>query len=261
MHGTIRVVRTAATLTLVWLLAPSVAAAHPRIDAARERFQSADFPGAIEALDAAEQATDLDREGVVALYELRAVIHMALRHREEADQALRALASLSPSHSFAPEVPPDVVDRFRILRDTVPGRVAIEVARRATTDGLMLAPRALDDPLTLIRSTRVHARVDGGEWRTAEDAPLEVGATDGQVVEWHAEGIGPGGAVIATVASERAPMRFTVGDDPLGDRGTGPWLWIGLGAGAVAIAVALAVILSASSGDPDTRVDGPTGFP
>ena len=261
MHGTIRAVRTAATLTLVWLFSPVVAAAHPLIDQARDRFRSADFPGAIEALDAADRATDLDRDDAVELYELRAVIHMALRQRDEADRALRALASLSPSHSFAREAPPDVVDRFRILRETVPGRVAIEVARRETTNGLLLTPRALDDPLGLIRRTRVHARVDAGDWQTSDDRALAVDASDGQTVEWYAEGIGPGGAVIATVASESAPMRFSAGEDPLGDGGTSAWIWVGLGVGAVAIAVAVAVILSATSGDPDTRVEGPIGFP
>lgn len=246
--------------------APAVVYAHPLVDEARERFRSADFPGALQTLDRAEGAGDLDRDDVLSLFELRALVHAALGQDAEAEEALRALASISPSHRFGREVPPDVVQRFRRLSDALPGPVSVEVGRSVANGRVRLEPRASNDVLDLLRHVRVHARVEGGAWQEAADRPLTVGAEGGQRVEWYAVGVGPGGAPIGGIGSPESPMTFTVGRDPLApadDSGSaGPWLWVGLGVGAAAIAVAVTVlVVGASSGEPDTVVDGPHGFP
>jgi len=252
---------------LCLLAAAPAFADHPRLEQARERFRAADLPGALESLSAAEQASDLSREDLLAVLELRTLIQLALGRSEPAEETLRQIASVDPGHRFGPEAPPDVVERFSAIVASQRGPVGVAVDRRETADGVVLAPSATNDPEGMVRAARVHARVDGGAWERAENAPLTVGAPAGSRVEWYAVAVGPGGAAVATQGSAESPMSFRLGSDPLAppdddDGGPSGWVWFGVGAGAVAVAAVVTVlVVGASSGEPNTVVDGPSGWP
>jgi hypothetical protein len=67
-----------------------------------------------------------------------------------------------------------------------------------------------DDNAGLVQSLRVRARVSGAAWRRVERATLEIPAAAGATVEYVAEAVGPGGAVLAQAGTDDAPLRTTL---------------------------------------------------
>jgi len=90
----------------------------------------------------------------------------------------------------------------------------------------------------------------------AEDL-LRVPAGPAMRIEWYAEALGPGAAVLATRGDRDAPNALTTPSAPSNDDG----LWIALGiAGGVAVAAAVVILIAvlATQPSPNTHVSTPT---
>lgn len=262
----------AVVAAVLCLIVASVAHAHPAVDAARARYAAGDFAGTIAALDAAGERDDLTRADLIASLELRALALRALGDDPGLERALTAIASFEPQHRFGPEVPPALVARFAQIRDRLGGPVRVVGEARVEADGASVGVEVGRDPASLTRTVRIHVRPDGGAWRIEEGTSVQLDGAVGRL-EWWAEAIGPGGAVIATAGSAGDPRTASAalaGRTPLAiapasdeDGGGGAELWIALGAGAVVAGVVVIVLLASAGGSEGTAVDGPfvMGFP
>lgn len=252
-------------LATVWT---SPALAHPIVDEGVRHYENADFPRAIQAFARAEAASDLQRADVVELLVRRALVHFAMNAEARMREDLRRLATLEPNHVLGAETPPAVRAAFESVRRDLEGRIALRVESHAIPDGVHLAVEVTGDAAGLVRSVRLGARSPGGEWTEREGNEIDVPAAE---VEYYAEAIGPGGAVLASDGSRDAPRTASaggvvagggggavIGGDDEGDEGGAPiWLFVGLGAVAVAAAV-VAVVLITSAQSDQTQLGAPT---
>jgi hypothetical protein len=203
------------------------------------------------------------------------------------ERDLAGLAALEPGRTLPAAAPPEVLERWAAIIATAEPLELLAVARwevgvvavRAVSDG---------DPGGLVRRIRVGARLVGRDYALGDDR-VELVTADDSGVEYYAEAIGPGGAVVATAGSAEAPLTSAPpptagmtphtgnGGDGGGDatlvdpepterdRGGGPslgvWLAIGGGAVVLAAAVIITILFATSQGDPDTALRGPVAVP
>jgi len=147
----------AATILAVLMCAAPVRADHPLVTAGRRQFDAADFSGALRSLDAAERATDLSRDDVIELLETRAMVHLAMGNESALDQALLALASLDPRHTFSPAVRPEILARFDRVRSRVRAELAVRTHVAARARGVRIEAVVQNDPTPLVTAVRVSA--------------------------------------------------------------------------------------------------------
>lgn len=256
----------AVSLVCVGLSSSSTAFAHPLVDLARQRLEEADFEGSISAAAEAEREGDLTLADYVALLESRALAHLALGDEAGMRTDLIALASIDRNHSFPDSAPPALREAFASARREVPRALGLRVAREERDGMLHFEAVVEDDTASLVRALRIEARSGTGAWIRGQNGAVEVPRTDARV-DYFAEALGPGGAVLASDGSrtqplsyipEAAPLLPPSGDPRDDDEGGGgfPWLWVGVGAGAVAVTV-LVVALAASSGEEMWQVGAP----
>lgn len=105
---------------------------------------------------------------------------------------------------------------------------------------------------------RTSGRVRGAtEWETVRDAPLMVAGGSDDVIEYYAEAIGPGGAVLARAGTATEPLRAAGPAVATGGGGDEVWPWIVGGAAVLVVAGAIvtAVVLTSSSGTVSTQLE------
>jgi len=256
------------------LVAPSTAAAHPLVDEGRRRFEQADFEGALDAFARAESATDLTRDDVIDLLEARALVHLGMGSPEAMRADLSRLVTIAPDHEWDARVAPDVRAAFLEIRGRSPGPLRLVAHAEAVAGGVSVRAEVVHDRASLVRRVQVSARRAGRAWTRVSDAPLVLPSVAGELVEYYAEAIGPGGAVLATAGTSGAPLHAatraraseeqgamsagatspsTSARDSDGG-GLSPWIWIGIGAAVVAAGVLVALLVTgAIGGDPDTQ--------
>lgn len=262
--------RRAAVLAsaLATWLAAATAWAHPLLDSARERYEEADFAGALDTLARAEASSDLRREDLVSLYRQRALVHFAMGSEVEMHADLRRLASLEPTTPMPPEIPPGVREAFDQARARLAGPIRVQVETESMAGGLRVQARVDGDTTGLVREVRTFGRTAGVSWRSRVGTSLDVPATRGTNVEFYVEAIGPGGAVIAHSGTRETPSSAVVasaaigGDDgatgvPVGGEDDSSTLWWVVGGSAVAVTAAVVVILLATSQESDQTQFGP----
>lgn len=232
----------------------SVARAHPKVDEAFARLESAEFESAGRLLAEAEAATDLERDDALRLLELRALLHLALKQREAAFESLQRLAVLSPEHEFPPHSSPDLLAAFARARAAAPGRPQLSVSHELAADGVRVRARVDGDTLGLVRGVRLWARVAGHAWRSALAHEWLVPAAPEQRVDYWAEGLGIGGAPLyrSGEGRVRVPEAAVAAESSSGS----VWLYGGVIAGALAIAGALTAIaiVASDGGDETTQI-------
>jgi hypothetical protein len=260
-----------AALFVLAILWPAGARAHPDLDAAEERLQQADFAGAVRALDAAEGTeTGLSREEVVQLYSRRALAHLALGDPARMEEDLVRLFALEPEHVFGPETRPEIREAFaRTRAEQEP--LTLRVTHRAEPGGLVVEAVLSGDPTGLVRTVRLAGRRSGAEWVRGEGESLVVPLSAGSDVEYYAEAIGPGGAVLVAEGSELQPRRASFGGGAGGEGGGPPpgggdddsvVLWVVVGAVGVALLVGAIILFATVGGGSDaTQPDPPVIFP
>ncbi len=260
----VRVTRSLASLVLgasvalaTWV-APGHAAAHALVDEGRRLYEEeADFVAALDVLGRAAAGDDLVVDDVVSLFETRALVYLAMGRQDDMRADLRRLAAIRTDHALPSGAPPDVVAAFAEIRATSAGPPRLSASTEASALGVTVSVRVDDDALDLVREVRITGRVAGGEWEHATGAPLFVATPSGGVVEYYAEAIGPGGAVIARTGEPSAPLRAapvvaaaaTGGGEP-----TWPWVVGGVGAALVVAVVVTVVVLTAGGGQSGTDV-------
>lgn len=257
-----------ATLALVLGLSPTVALAHPLVDQAEARFEEADFEGALEAFAQAEQATDLGRNDLLLVYLRRALVHHAMGQTDAIDMDLFRLATLEPRYRLGREVPPQVRDRFATQARRVEERLRVKVDATEARGGVRIRAQVTDDLAALVTAVRFGVRTAGGVWQRSDGAALEVMGDPDSEVEFYAEAVGPGGAVLASEGTSGAPRRSTIagllapaetGPGPIvGGGGGGIPAWPFLVGGAVLVAVAVTlVVIFATGGNDGTQLSFP----
>lgn len=274
-------------LAALGCLAPATALAHPLLDEGTRKYDEADFQGAIAAFTRAEQATDLTRDDLVQLYLRRAMVHQAMGHAENVEADLFRLASLDRALALPREATPAIRAAYAQATLRATGTLRLDVAVRAIPSGLKLIVRVADDSAALVQALRIRARVPGGAWRRSDRASIEVPTTAGATVQYVAEGIGPGGALIVSAGTESAPLTATPGGAPTVDDatsarglsdaletghgapdagagaqasdtgGVGAWPWL-VGGGVLVAAGAVVAILLLTGSDPNQRIAAPT---
>ncbi len=283
---------SAAVFGVAWLLAGAGLARADAGDVARGRelLQEADFEGALAAFEQAEAAGGLDRDDVVRMLEGRVLAHHGLGHRGAMEQALVALVALDPEHTFGPEVPPEVRERFAQLAEASAGPLGVRVSLLRGGEGLTLVARPLRAPPGLVRQVRLLARVgEEGAWKEGTGSVDLPEAEPSDPVAWLVELVGPGGAVLlrdeGSATLGQPPAEATVAQDGVEDEeapeedgsaageagplreapprpdesdGGSSGLWIGLGVGAVVVVgAAVAAVLLTSGGSDQTQVRPP----
>jgi hypothetical protein len=242
----------AISLVLAWT---STASAHPEIDGARAALQDARFSEALVALERAEASGTLSREDLVLLYELEALAHRGLDDAERVESSLRRLAVLDRRHEFLPESPPAMRRQFEAIAARAPWSPVVDVRQVPAGDAIELRAVVRADPLRLERAVRLYTRVGQGAYELTENAPARVSLSPGRTIEFYAELIGPGGAVIASDGSALAPRSIAgpeaLFDDAAEDSESFEWGWIALGGGVLA-AGAIAIVVGLMLGSDDT---------
>lgn len=248
----------AAGVALTALLPVQTAHAHPTIDAARARFDDADFAAVLELLASAEQRSDLSTSDLETLFELRAIAGIANGDPTTMERALTSLVAIAPEHRLGSEAPPEVIEAFERARSRTPARLRIAVAGERRGDRVSIRARTENDPTSLVRELRLSVRVDASPWRPAANAAITLTAEPSQSIEYHAEAIGPGGATIASDGTPEQPARVSAVDLSSSDRvpqggdhggGVSPWLWVAIGAVAVGVGVTIAVVATRPESD------------
>lgn len=245
------------------VLNPGTVRADDPVDEAWRLYLSADFDGALAAFERAEAGV-LDRSAVLRILEGRAQIHFALGDQEAVYAALARLASLSPEYRLSPETPPDLVEAFTAIREESP-RLTLSVTPEREEDAVRLSATVEGDVGGLVRALRITGRTEGGEWTQSEDEPLRVEAGPTEPVDYYAEALGAGGAVLLAEGSVDRPRRVTPDasglapvEEPAEDQGGLPlWAWIAIGGGGVAAAAILVAVIAVAASGGGTQAEAP----
>lgn len=236
-----------------------MALAHPKVDEAGKRLEAAEFDSAGRLLAEAEAGSDLTRDDALRLLELRALLQLALKQRDDAMAALQQLAVLSPEHQFPRHTSPDLLKAFAAARATAPAPPSLTVERELASDGVRLHARVGGDTLGLLRGVRLWTRIGSRPWRSALASDMLVPAAPGEQVTYRAEALGFGGAPLYATDAARFSLPNAEPRSSDDRTGTSPWLYGGVIGGALAVAGAVIVVALLSSSDSDsTQVSPPT---
>lgn len=263
-----RAVQSLAILSTAGLMFVSATAlAHPIVEQGRQQASDADFDAALASFAAALEADGLTREDLIQLYETRAYVYYATGNREALQADVARLAALDPEHGFEVSIPPEVSDLYRTAVDHSDGRLSLDGQPSESVTGVVEV-RAIvtGDAEDLVRRVRIFIRTAGGPWAEGGNS-VQLPSRIGESVEWYAEALGPGGAVVANIGSATAPMHHARnGDSDLGTTdgldsaegdGVPLWVWIAGGAGIALVTVLAIVLLAGESLSDDTQPSGP----
>ena len=258
---------TSALFAILFALAlavPTVARAHPLVDRGRTQAVDADFEAALATFAAAEARDDLSRADLVRLLESRAYVHFATGDHRALENDVAMLAALSPSHRFDVSIPPEVRELHALAAEAAGERLHLEVEALELASGVVeVRALAVGDPGGLVGRVRVFVREAGGPWAEGGGG-VRLPAPTGARVEWYAEAVGPGGAIVANQGTADDPERLgrsgsdtssgSLGEE---DGGVPLWVWVTAGAGAVLLGVLAVVLLSGGALTDDTQPSGP----
>ncbi len=244
--------------------------AHPLVEAGVEQVNDAAFEDALSSFDAAWNGSGLTRDDLVTLLANRAVANFALRANAAVDRDLGFLAALDRNYVFAPHVPPPMRDQLEEVRKQT-GQPSISVLTRFAPGKALIVVEVPEMPGELIREVRVFGRPIGGAFSASAGGMLEVPNPEEHAIEWYAEVVGPGGAVLLREGEAAAPRRALhapeLTDSPAPsaspmaakvERPARAWRWWAIGGGTAAVAVAATVaVLVAREPAQSTQVSPP----
>ncbi|MEZ4288314.1 MAG: hypothetical protein R3A47_09270 [Polyangiales bacterium] len=173
--------------------------AHPLVDEAVKAYNNADFDRALKALNRAEAGDDLNTADLMQLFEMRAMVYSAMDQEESMRMDLQRLASMKPTHRLGRIAPPQVRDAFDEVRAAVQGAIAIDLNAQALPGELTITARVRRDVTKIGKHLFIFTKSGEAEWVKHEGNEAKVSAPDGAKVEYYAELMGPGGAVVTNV--------------------------------------------------------------
>lgn len=267
--------RACACLLGLWLLGwAGVAHANPHLARAHRLADAARFEAALRALARAE-ASRLNRAELVRLFTRRAMVHFALADRDAMRADLRLLAALEPHMVLPSTTPPAVRGAFEASRNRAPQRLHADARAERTGASVRIQVDVRGAPPGLLRTIRVGVRrAPASAYAFHEGGEVTLPWPADAPASYYVALLGPGGALLSTVGTPRAPRPIPVtappaalaGDgrppdaDPADDGGDDAWAW-GLGIGGAALvagaAVAVALLLTQTSQGEETAISGP----
>jgi hypothetical protein len=173
--------------------------------------EGADFAAALEAFAAAEAGHGLTRGDLVRLYAHRAVVRFAVGNHAAMEADLVRLLALDPEATPPASAPPPVraaLERVRAQGVDQPRLTAHPVQ---ASDGVRVMARVTRGPPDLVTKVRVFARIRGTDRWVSGDRRVSVLAGPGTHIDWYAEAVGPGGAVIARIGRADRPRGTRAG--------------------------------------------------
>jgi hypothetical protein len=239
------VLRGAIVLGLV--VVPTAVAAHPLIDEANAKIERAQFDEALVVLKRAETTGSLSRAEVLRLFELKALVHLALGARAEAEQSLRLIATLAPDYRFSRHTSPDLVLAFDVARRHAPAPPRLVVEQEPRRHAVALRARLDNDPLSLVRRVQLRVRLNGGPWRVLAGASAVIDVSPGDRLDFNAQAHGKSGILLETPIRQYA-TRPASKEPPAG--GVSPW-WYAGGAAILAVGAIVAGGFLLSNGGSD----------
>ncbi len=179
---------------------------------AEQAYSGVDFEAARASASEAIALGGLSPTELVRAYQLVGVSSSALGDSAAARGAFVQMVSIDPDAHLDDTVPPRLRAPFLEARGEVSGRagrLAAEVQLARAYGALRIA---LTDPLSLIVTVRMHARVEGATEFTATDYDPEpeimarlAGASSADRMEYWLEGLDAHGNQVLVVGSEFAP--------------------------------------------------------
>jgi hypothetical protein len=268
-------------------VAASTALAHPLVDQGVRHYEQARFDRALRAFRRAEAGDDLTRDDLLLLLSTRALVHHADGEQEAMEADLLRLATLEPDHALPASAPPRVRRAFERIRARISEPLTLQVDIGRTDHGLRLAARVRGDDAGLVQRVSLFART-GASFEAAERAEMEVEVGDDEAVEYYAEAVGPGGAVVVTEGTAESPRSVTPAtldaagsggvsaglvtetrmrrrgpavelDDDVEETSSSPLPWLVGGALAAVAAVVAVILLTGGSQTDETVLSAPTG--
>jgi hypothetical protein len=228
---------------------PALGTVEPALLRARAAYDDADFARALAALDEVPDSGPLTLAELVQYLELRAFVGFATGDDARTQAALDQLASIDPDYALPSSAPPPVVETFARLRSE---RVALSMVTEARPEpgALHLQAAVRGDPSRSVLRVTLRARPEGGSWQTARGDTLDLVLPDGGTMEYYAEALGLGGAVLSSAGSAAEPRTATV--PPLHAPADDTALHWGLVLGSVGVvAVAIGIALGVTLGSTD----------
>lgn len=256
--ATILDARRLAVLALVALCTiPSIARAHDLIDEGRTLYEEAEFVAAIDAFARAEAATDLTTADLGEMYEVRALVHLAMGNEQAMRADIGRLATVAPEFELDRRVPPEVRRAFAEARANRGAPLRMTAGPTGDAEGVTIAVTVENDTADLVREVRIFGRGASDGYETASDAPLTIDPDGSTMVDYYALALGPGGAILATSGSADEPLRFRVSGAgateavEAEDKGGSalPWVLVGVGVLAVAAGVIIAILVAGGNDD------------
>lgn len=210
-HG----IRGAAALGLLAVGASAGAAPSKNTALVRAEAQIGElaFEDAERSLDAARAVTGNDRDTLIRILELQGVVAGTLRKSDRSRERFKEMLALDPEHRLTGDYAPRVTTPFFEAKSWAaknPPLKVVPASPRARPGRLeRVAVSLLNDPLSMARKVRFHIQVDGGKWTAWDIPPHEGGAevgVDAEALSWFAEVLGDRDAILASLASELAPI-------------------------------------------------------
>lgn len=257
-HLASRCLGALAAVSSLVLLLPAHVLAHASVDEARRLYEEAEFVAALDLLGRATAGDELTLADLEEVYELRALVHVALGDAAAMQDDLNTLAAIAPDHELDRGMPPDVQRAWAETRARAPGAIRVVAETETGASGVTVSVEVSGDALHLVRRVRIRGRAGEGAVAEAIDAPLFVGTPTGEEVTYWAEAIGPGGAVLASSGSEASPLRASGAAVGSGDEGGGleAWPFLVAGGGVLVVgAVIVIAVVATQGGTPNTTVE------
>ncbi len=212
-------------LACAWFISsPALAQVGPDIERAESLFSARKYGDALRVVETAFRKQGLSRLSVIKLYELQGSCAAQLNQDGKAKTAFQNMLQLDPKRElpkFASQAP--VTAAYRKAKDWADGRSPLDfMAAPPLTDEqgkvVQIAAKVKNDAMKLSRKVRFHVKADGNVWTELDmevAASFAAAATDAMVVEWWAELMGDREAVLASLGSERNPIRNSTKPAPV----------------------------------------------
>ncbi|MFT5357366.1 MAG: hypothetical protein ACI9KE_004601 [Polyangiales bacterium] len=237
--------------------AGSAQAQSPHLDAAIEAYEQGEFATARDELGQAQQEDTLDRSALLRLLVHRVLVAQPLGDDALLETALLQLASLDRD-ALDGRAPPALMRRFEAaIEQAGESLLAVDVDVQANEENVVFGASARGDIGALVERISLRTRLPNEDWL---DASGNVATHPRGEVEYVAQAIGPGGAVLAEQGNEAAPIQYSPDSTDLSltpaARPRTRNILIGVAAALVVIGATLAIIL-VSRADDNASFAGP----
>jgi hypothetical protein len=180
------------------------------------------YEKALKAIDSALLQADLDRESLIALYELAGIAWATLDKPNKARDAFTLLLLVAPEHQLSKNLPPRTRTPYFEAKSNAAklGALALTAEPVVREGGHIgqLTVTAKDNSLIAAKAVRFTLKVDDLEPRVQVvklDANKQAAVlANGTVVSWTAELLGERNAVLVKLSREERPLAAVVSPPP-----------------------------------------------